>query len=98
MESNFLAVRIAVGVFLSLGLTGCVGYVRGDGSAVEVVEPDMYLFGGYYDWGPYREYDRRGEDSRRFVGRSHDIPVSAPARRLPPDARPGDPVRIERIR
>jgi hypothetical protein len=99
MKSTVLAVRIAAGIFLALGLTGCVGYVRGDGG-VEVTEPDLYLFGGYYDQGPYRDYDRRGEYSRRFVGRDHDVPVSAPAPRpaAAPAPRPGDPVRVERVR
>jgi hypothetical protein len=48
---------------LALAMTGCVGYVRGDGGVV-VAEPDVFLFGGYYDRGPYREYGRRGYESR----------------------------------
>jgi hypothetical protein len=63
-----------LGLGLSLGLTlamaGCVGEVRDDGGGVVVAEPDYYLFGGYYDGGSYRDYGRRGYESRRSAGRS----------------------------
>jgi hypothetical protein len=51
---------------LSLVLTGCVGYVRGDGGGVMVAEPDFFWWGGYGDgWGA-RGYGYRGAGSRGF--------------------------------
>jgi len=47
----------------SLVMTGCVGYVRGDGGVV-VAEPDVFWFGGYGDGGYARGYGDRGWGSR----------------------------------
>ena len=64
----------AVGLSLSglgvcLALAGCFGYVEGPGSDV-VLEPDLILFGGYYQGGePARDYGRRGAESRGVVAR-----------------------------
>jgi len=55
------------GLGLSLALMGCFGYVQGPGGGV-VVEPDLFLFGGYYDGGPARGYGWRGAQSRGFGG------------------------------
>jgi hypothetical protein len=46
-----------------LVMSGCVGYVRGDGGVV-VAEPDFLWFGGYRDGGYARGYGERGWGSR----------------------------------
>ena len=66
MRANVLAVGILS--WLGLALAGCFGYVQGDGGGVVVAEPDLYLFGGYPDGGPARDYGRRGAESRGPVG------------------------------
>jgi hypothetical protein len=48
---------------LALAMTGCVGYVRGDGGGVVVAEPDLFWWGGY-GGGYYGDYGRRGYESR----------------------------------
>jgi hypothetical protein len=48
---------------MSLTMTGCYGYVRGDGGGVVVAEPDVYIWGGY-GGGYRRDYGRRGYESR----------------------------------
>jgi hypothetical protein len=72
------AVVIISGLGLFLALAGCVGYVQGDGG-VEVVEPDMFMFGGYSDGAPARDYGRRGGESRGGAGRSAARPAAQPA-------------------
>ena len=51
---------------LSLAMAGCIGFVRGPGGVVvpvPVLEPDIFLWGGY--GGGYRgDYGRRGFESR----------------------------------
>jgi hypothetical protein len=78
--------RIVFGLGLSLAvlgsalaLTGCVGYVQGDGGGV-VSEPDMFLFGGGdYDGGRARDFGRRGQASRGPSGRSGGAPAARSA-------------------
>jgi hypothetical protein len=60
---NSRAIPVLFGFGFFLALTGCVGYVQGDGG-VEVAEPDMLIFGGYADGAPARDYARRGDESR----------------------------------
>lgn len=48
---------------LPLAMTACVGYVRGDGGAVIVAEPEVVWFGGY-DGYYSRGYGYRGAGSR----------------------------------
>jgi hypothetical protein len=60
-----------LGIALLAALTGCVGYVDTGyrGAVVVVPEPDVYVFGGYYEGGVYvHDYGRRGYESR---GRAH---------------------------
>ena len=86
MNSGIRAARIVSGLVLLVASAGCVGYVRGDGDGVVAVEPDVYLFGGYYDGAPYRDYGRRGHESRgaggrserRSEGRSGGVPAGSP--------------------
>ena len=62
--------RIKIGLLIGLltVLTGCAGYGGGPyyyGDTVVVSEPDMYLFGGYYDRGrDAHHYSHRGSQSR----------------------------------
>jgi hypothetical protein len=56
--------RILCGLAIAFALSGCVGYVQGDGGGVVVNEPDEYLFGGYFGGGHDRDYGRRGAESR----------------------------------
>ena len=57
-------------------LTGCVGYVDGDGGGVAVVgppPPDVFLFGGDYDrGGDVRNWSHRGYESRHGDGHGYD--------------------------
>jgi hypothetical protein len=85
-KANGRALLIVSGFALTLALAGCVGYVEGDGGGVVAAEPDVYLFGGYYDGGPYRDYGRRGADSRRGFGRAGR---DGGAARAPVVGRPG---------
>jgi hypothetical protein len=55
-------------IALLLSLTGCVGYVQGDGGGAVVAEPDFFWFGGYDDGGRARGYGQRGAESRGFGG------------------------------
>ncbi len=60
--------RIKLGLVMVLLaiLTGCVGYVDGGyGAAVVVPEPEVTVFGGFYERGPYvHSYSHRGFESR----------------------------------
>jgi hypothetical protein len=82
--------RLPIGLALALSfvLTGCVGYVEGDGGDVVVAQPDMYLYGGYYDGGRSRDYGRRGVESR---GRGSSRPAarSGPVTIVPAAAHSG---------
>ena len=63
-----MALGLFSGMALFFTLTGCVGYVQGEGDGVVVAEPDMFVFGGYRDgWGA-RGYGYRGGESRGFHG------------------------------
>lgn len=71
--TRMLAAGFAAGIgmtwaALALPLSGCFGYVQGDGRGVVVAEPDLFWFGGYGDgWGA-RGYGGRGAESRGFGG------------------------------
>ena len=60
--------KLKIGTVVVLGalVTGCVGYVDDggyyDGGAV-VVQPEVTFYGGFYDRGHSRDYDRRGHES-----------------------------------
>ena len=57
------------GLGLSLVLTGCIGYVQGDGGGgVVVAEPEFFWFGGYGDGHYARDYGYRGAGSRGHGG------------------------------
>ena len=65
--------RIKIGLLIGLLVTlaGCAGYwgggyYYGETVMVSEPEPDMFLFGGYYDRGrDVRNYSHRGFESRR---------------------------------
>ena len=60
-------IKIGAGIALVAALTGCVGFVGGDGGGGEVVVPgpDLFLFGGDYDRGrDVHGYSQRGSSSR----------------------------------
>ena len=64
----------AAGILFSTALlvilTGCVGYVDGDGGGVAVVgppPPDVVIFGGDYDRDrDVHEWSHRGHESRGY--------------------------------
>jgi len=69
-----LVERIKVGLAIGslLTLAGCAGYwtedYYGDTMMVLGPEPDMFLFGGYYDRGrDAHNYSHRGSESRRVA-------------------------------
>jgi len=64
MRVHFTTARIVSWLGLALVLTGCIGYVQGDGGDDLVAQPDLTIFGGYVDGGPARGYGRRGAESR----------------------------------
>jgi hypothetical protein len=80
--------RLLLGAAICLALAGCVGYVEGDGGTVISAQPDVYLFGGYYDGGYSRDYGRRGAESR---GRAAPQPAarSGPVTIVPAAAHSG---------
>jgi hypothetical protein len=80
-KSTARAAAVVSAFALSFGLAGCAGYVEGDGGGAVMAEPDIYLYGGYYDSGPYRDrdYGRRGADSRRGGARSGGAASPSPA-------------------
>ena len=63
---KFELARIALGAWLLLGLTGCVGYVDGGGGgAVVVAAPEVGFYGGVHDRGrDVHVYSQRGAGSR----------------------------------
>ena len=67
-KAKGLVGRIKIGLVVGLltALTGCAGYGGGPYyNEGVVVEPDMYLFGGYYDSGrDAHNYSHRGSESR----------------------------------
>ena len=72
-KAKGLVDRIKIGLLIGLltALTGCAGY-GGEpyyyGDTVVVSEPDMYVFGGYYDNGrDAHNYSHRGSQSRGAV-------------------------------
>jgi len=66
MKIDFL--KVALGLVLLVGLTGCVGYVDGGGGAVVVAGPDTGFFGYSYDRGrDVHDYSHRGAVSRGVV-------------------------------
>ncbi len=69
-----LVERIKIGLVIGLVaiLTGCAGYwtegYYGDTMMVSEPEPDMFIFGGYYDRGrDAHNYSHRGSESRRVA-------------------------------
>ena len=58
--------KSGLGVAMLAALMGCVGYVdTGYRGAVVVPDPDVVVFGGYYEGGVYvHDYARRGQESR----------------------------------
>jgi hypothetical protein len=83
------ALLLVPGFGLFLTMAGCVAYVQGDDGAA-AAEPEMFLFGGYGDGAPARDYSRRGAESR---GRA---PAAArPAAARPAAARPAAPPRAQ---
>jgi hypothetical protein len=70
-------IKIGLGIALLTAMTGCVGWVGGDGNygaAVVAPEPDFYFFGDY-GWGRgWHGYSHRGFESRgaaHFGGGGH---------------------------
>jgi hypothetical protein len=58
--------KIGLGAALVVAVTGCVGYVDGDGGgSVVVAGPDVGFYGGVYDRGrDVHAYSHRGAVSR----------------------------------
>jgi hypothetical protein len=60
-------IKLGLGIALLSAMTGCVGWVGGDGNygaAVVAPEPDFYFFGDY-GWGRgWHGYSHRGFESR----------------------------------
>ena len=67
-KAKCLVDRIKIGLLIGLmtALTGCASYGGGPYyNEGVVVEPDVYLFGGYYDRGrDAHNYSHRGSQSR----------------------------------
>ena len=61
-----VGIRIALGMLVLVGLTGCIGVVDGRGhGAVFVPGPEVTFYGGGYEHGHEdRDYGRRGGESR----------------------------------
>lgn len=49
---------------LSLATAGCIAIAVGDRDGAKETEPDMTVFGGYFDGAPARDYRFRGAASR----------------------------------
>jgi hypothetical protein len=79
MRMNITAARIVSWLGLALVLTGCIGYVQGDGGDDVVAQPDLTIFGGYVDGGPARDYGRRGAESRGRGGHAGGGRAASPA-------------------
>ena len=85
-KAKGLVDRIKIGLLIGLltALTGCGGYGGGPYyNERVVVEPDMYVFGGYYDNGrDAHNYSHRGSQSRGAAhsGGSHGAAHSGGAK------------------
>jgi hypothetical protein len=86
--------QIGLGIVLLAALTGCVGYVGGGyGDAVVVPEPDMYVFGGFYERGrDVHDYSHRGFESRAVAHR-----VGGGPERRPPPMHPTTSSSVHRV-